>query len=344
MASPLYARPFITSLPLPSSSSCRPCRLTAALAFHEAATLRKSSTSSWSCYYLDRTRTKTAGTRRRRYATLTGDSSSASSDSSSSSSDPLSDSSWPQPPPGHAHPTPYQILSTSQAEPYSKHRFYQLVKLYHPDSGACERHNHQHSVSSALRLERYRLVVAAHNLLSCPEKRNLYDRFGAGWHGVPVTVGSKHGSPAPRGPFDYRSGPNIWANATWEDWERYYQRRDNMRPQAPLYLSNANFVLCVILFALIGASMNLSRAESEGDKVVAARDLVHDRASKELRRVRQMSEKRPKDERIEFFVRQREAAMTGMGAESLRNEKAAKVLPEHETCLGQEMSAGGSAS
>lgn len=93
--------------------------------------------------------------------------------------------------------------------------------------------------------------------------------------------------------------------------------------------------------ALIGASMNLSRAETEGDKVVAARDLVHDRASKELRRVRQMSESRPKEERIQFFLRQREAAMNGTGIESFRDEKAAKLLPEQESCLGEGLPAGG---
>jgi hypothetical protein len=40
---------------------------------------------------------------------------------------------WPH----HVHstkpPTPYQILNTTPSEPYSKARFTELVKIYHPD-------------------------------------------------------------------------------------------------------------------------------------------------------------------------------------------------------------------
>jgi curved DNA-binding protein CbpA len=263
---------------------------------------------------------------------------------------PPNDMPWPKPPTGHPHPTPYQILSTTEAEPYSKRRFYELVKLYHPDSGACEKHHHHHNVPQALRLERYRLVVAAHTILSDPNRRSMYNRFGAGWTGLPSTVGGKPAPGTPAGPFSgwrHQSDPDIWANATWEDWERFYARRDGKPTQSPRYLSNGNFVLCVFLLATIGAGLNLSRAEVEGEKFVASRDMVHDRASKDLRRVRQMSENRPKEERIQFFLRQREATMHGIGVESLRDDQAAKLLPEQETCLGsddQNSAAGGRGS
>ncbi|KAG9950566.1 hypothetical protein KCU85_g3505, partial [Aureobasidium melanogenum] len=339
----------------------RRCQSLAALS-HAATTARNSSTSS-PLRYRSSTRPATtvaaASARRgnacssssclpRGYATIAGDPMSAGvpDSSSSSSASPQNDMPWPKAPKGHTHPTPYQILSTTESEPYSKRRFYELVKLYHPDSGACEKHHHHHSMPQPLRLERYRLVVAAHTILSDPDKRKMYDRFGAGWSGVPSTVGGKPGSDTPAGPFSgwrHHSDPNIWGNATWEDWERFYARRDGMAQQ-PRYLSNGNFVLCVILLAMIGASLNLSRAESEGDRVVAARDLVHDRASKDLRRVRQLSENRPKEERIQFFIRQREATMHGIGVESLRDDKVAKLLPEQETCLSDELRSGGSES
>ncbi|KAI4731685.1 hypothetical protein E4T49_00698 [Aureobasidium sp. EXF-10728] len=326
---------------------------------HAAAARGNSSTSSPLRYRYDTRPATTAAARqdnayslspcaRRGYATIAGDPMSAASTdpSSSSSPSPPDDMPWPKAPKGHSHPTPYQILSTTEAEPYSKRRFYELVKLYHPDSGACEKHHHHHSVPQTLRLERYRLVVAAHTILSDPDKRKMYDRFGAGWSGVPSTVGGKPGAGAPAGPFSgwrHHADSDIWGNATWEDWERFYARRDGVAQQ-PRYLSNGNFILCVILFAMIGASLNISRAESEGDKVVAARDLVHDRASKELRRVRQLSENRPKEERIQFFLRQREATMHGVGVESLRDDKAAKLLPEQETCLSEELRSGGTES
>ncbi|KAG9656286.1 hypothetical protein KCU95_g8357, partial [Aureobasidium melanogenum] len=345
----------LLTAPLP-----RRCHNSAALS--HAATAPNSSTSS-PLRYRSGTRPATtvaaASARRgnvcsspscspRGYATIAGDPMSAGSPdpSSSSSVSPPNDMPWPKAPKGHTHPTPYQILSTTESEPYSKRRFYELVKLYHPDSGACEKHHHHHSVPQPLRLERYRLVVAAHTILSDPDKRKMYDRFGAGWSGVPSTVGGKPGSGTPAGPFSgwrHHTDSDIWGNATWEDWERFYARRDGVAQQ-PRYLSNGNFVLCVILFAMIGASLNLSRAESEGDKVVAARDLVHDRASKDLRRVRQLSENRPKEERIQFFIRQREATMHGIGVESLRDDKVAKLLPEQETCLSDELRNCGSES
>ncbi|TIA03197.1 hypothetical protein D6C82_02079 [Aureobasidium pullulans] len=342
--------PSRTLLIAPLPRRCRPV-----LTFTDAATARNSSTSS-PLWYRSGTRATTAAARHnnacrvipptpRSYATIAGDPMSAGSpDPSSSHSDPSSnDMPWPKAPKGHSHPTPYQILSTTEAEPYSKRRFYELVKLYHPDSGACEKHHHHHNVPQTLRLERYRLVVAAHTILSDPDKRKMYDGFGAGWSGVPSTVGGKPGAGAPAGPFSgwrHHGDSDIWGNATWEDWERFYQRRDGVAHQTPRYLSNGNFILCVILLAMIGASLNLSRAETEGDKVVAARDLVHDRASKELRRVRQMSENRPKEERIQFFLRQREATMHGIGVESLRDDKVAKLLPEQETCLSDELRTG----
>ncbi|KAH0291234.1 hypothetical protein KCU62_g3068, partial [Aureobasidium sp. EXF-3399] len=335
-----------------------PRRCHAAVGRPHAATAPNSSTSSPPRSRLDtRAATTTAAaTQRQRnacrlpacvsrsYATLAGDPMSAGQPDPSASAP--NDMPWPKPPKGHSHPTPYQILSTTESEPYSKRRFYDLVKLYHPDSGACEKHHHHHKVPQPLRLERYRLVVAAHTILSDPEKRKMYDRFGAGWSGVPSTVGGKPGAGTPAGPFSawrQQGDPDIWNNATWEDWERFYARRDGM-PQQPRYLSNGNFILCVILLAIVGASLNISRAEKEGDKVVASRDLVHDRASKELRRVRQLSENRPKEERIQFFVRQREATMHGVGTESLRDDKVAKLLPEQETCLSDELRTGGSES
>ncbi|KAH0066411.1 hypothetical protein KCU60_g21561, partial [Aureobasidium melanogenum] len=121
-------------------------------AFSHAATAPNSSTSS-PLRYRSGTRPATtvaaASARRanacsppscspRGYATIAGDPMSAGSPdpSSSSSASPQNDMPWPKAPKGHTHPTPYQILSTTESEPYSKRRFYELVKLYHPDSGA----------------------------------------------------------------------------------------------------------------------------------------------------------------------------------------------------------------
>ncbi|RAL10127.1 J domain-containing protein [Aspergillus homomorphus CBS 101889] len=77
--------------------------------------------------------------------------------------------------------TPYRVLGLQPGEPYRKSAFYERAKLYHPD-----RHR---TVPSALaptvRASRYRMIVAAHELLSDPHKRQAYDRWGVGWMAAP---------------------------------------------------------------------------------------------------------------------------------------------------------------
>lgn len=268
---------------------------------------------------------------RRRYATIADDGKSDQPDLS-----------WPEAPKGHTCPTPYQIFSISKNTPYSKARFYQLVKLYHPD-----RSNGESSCSHADKLERYRLIVAAHTILSDPVKRSAYDRWGAGWAGK---------KDAPTSPFNHTDGqpgpftqgswqehdPNIWSNATWEDWERWRHKQEDAYgghrdAQAPLYFQNSTFISIILVLAAVGSSLNYNRAEAEGGRFLAARDAVHDQASKELRKVRQTTHQRPKDERIDWFVKNREAALLGIGVDELQEEKARHVLPPQENCMPEGM-------
>ncbi|KAK4909169.1 J domain-containing protein 1, partial [Elasticomyces elasticus] len=107
------------------------------------------------------------------------------------------DLTWPAPPHGHVYPTPYQIFALEKSAPYSKARFYELVKLYHPDRNHCSSTpapapTHPERLSHKVKIERYRLIVAAHTILSDPARRSAYDRFGAGWNGRPdaATPGS----------------------------------------------------------------------------------------------------------------------------------------------------------
>lgn len=93
----------------------------------------------------------------------------------------------------------------------------------------------------------------------------------------------------------------------------------------------------VMMLALLGSTINYGRAEANGDKFLEARDAMHDRASKELRKVRQQSESRPKEERIQYFLRQREATMLGIGIDEVRQERVAKLLPEQETCMSEDL-------
>lgn len=113
---------------------------------------------------------------------------------------------WPKVTVANAIPTPYQIFNQKKGSPYSKQRFYELVKLYHPD-----RHHHgntEDDLSYATKLERYRLVVAANNILSDPVKRGAYDCYGAGWNGQPDVVG----------PRDSSEPSTTWGNYSGRWW------------------------------------------------------------------------------------------------------------------------------
>src|SRR5256885_8651239 len=84
---------------------------------------------------------------------------------------------WPAPKTPPQTPTPYEIFDLPKGGTYSKHKFYELVKIYHPDRNrvegtACA------GISHVEMLERYRLIVLAHEILSDPVKRRAYDTCG----------------------------------------------------------------------------------------------------------------------------------------------------------------------
>ncbi|KXL49839.1 MAG: hypothetical protein FE78DRAFT_139184 [Acidomyces sp. 'richmondensis'] len=261
---------------------------------------------------------------------------------------------WPVPPTGQSCPTPYQIFRMKQNATYTKARFNELVKLYHPD---LDNGITLGSISRAVRLERYHLIVAAHTILSDPVKRRAYDRFGAGWEGRPETAGGGSRSTGHRsGPFS-RSWNDpfdpIWQNATWEDWERFYARRAREHgfcdpgpsgSQGPTYMPNSYFFVLLVALAMIGSSATYSRAEIASQNFVEQRDLAHDRAAKQLRKVRQeVTGIRDKDDRIEWFLRQRDARAGHLGfaeIEAMREEQASRILPQQDVCRSDDISGG----
>lgn len=293
------------------------------------------------------------GITQRGYATIAGD----PEEHQSNPEQHERDHEWPSPPKGQPCPTPYQIFAMKHTAQYSKARFYDLVKIYHPDlSNGSSGH-----MSQQIKMERYRLLVAAHTILSDPVKRNAYDRFGAGWNGrAEVGPSESWHQPSPfhpPGPFSQswtNPGDPIWRNATWEDWERFHAQRarengdtDAARRvyQAPVYMRNSYFVALLVLLAMMGGSANYNRAQDAGTYFVEQRDLVHDRAAKELRKVRQeMAGMKGRDERIQFFLRQREATMgqmAGTDSEALREERANRLLPDREVCRSEGVSEEG---
>jgi len=226
----------------------------------------------------------------RDYATVNGNSRSSSSSASSSK--------WPS----CANPTPYQIFDQQKTAPYSKARFYELVKIYHPD-------RHIQSLGDALtddvRLERYRLIVAANEILSDPTKRRAYDLYGAGWS----SIRSMDNAAWRHADSSWRKEPgNPSMNATWEDWERWYAERDG-RPkqkQQPIFMSNELFVVVLCAFVVAASIGQAKRATTTTMNIIEMRDQRHEAISNDMtmRRVEQGGLTR--HERVENFLRHRE--------------------------------------
>lgn len=153
------------------------------------------------------------------------------------------DLSWPATTPF----TPYDIFKQKPNAPYSKARFYDLVKIYHPDR-PCNGHPLCKDISPEVRLHRYRLIVAAHEILSDPAKREAYDRFGAGWN---YRTGAVHANTPPSW---MRSNP-VYTNATWEDSERFRNRHNGKQQTV---VDHRTFAKLIILLALFGGAIQLS--------------------------------------------------------------------------------------
>ena len=231
--------------------------------------------------------------------------------------------SWPEAVKPHKTPTPYQILQCSKGDTYSKNRFYALVKLYHPDR--CHPTSAVAHLPLHVRLERYRMLVAAHDILSDIEKRKAYDAWGYGWlghHNMPAT------NHQPAWDYDQRR----WAsdprnNATWEDWERWHAENGGSKePDArTVQLSNFAFVSLILAFVSIGGVVQGTRLSTFNNSLVERKGHIHREASIELRRSKDASLSGDRDERIRTFVGHRDSTIIG-------EPSYQRLLPPTDNC------------
>ena len=201
--------------------------------------------------------------------------------------------------PSSTNPTPYEILDLPKDAPYNKAKFYDLVKLYHPDHS--HRLSQHRGISHLTRLERYHLVVTANNILSDPTKRRLYDSYGAGWGGQPDLQDSYRAADR-----TWRNEPgNASMNATWEDWENWYRERDG-RKQEPVFMSNGGFVGLILLFVVIGSWGQATRAGTNSMQLMDMRDQKHGAISKAMNKRQADAAGLSRHDRVESFLKQRE--------------------------------------
>ncbi|KAL9065585.1 MAG: hypothetical protein Q9161_008141 [Pseudevernia consocians] len=243
---------------------------------------------------------------------------------------------WPDLPSPNAVPTPYQIFGLKKTSPYSKHTFYELVKIYHPDRNGQESGSSDTSVlPGSIKTERYRLIVTAHEILSDPVKRSAYDKSGAGWDSRPEHVAPRYNwgqnNDTRWTGFDTNDSP--FRNATWEDWEKWYQR--GKTKQEPVYFSNGGFLMLVITAVLVGGFGQSIRVR-DYSKV----EKVHEDASKAIRQRRIESQGfGNRDERLQYFLRTRDPH--GYGVTDPTEESYRKLLQEPEICMSEGINQSG---
>lgn len=206
--------------------------------------------------------------------------------------------------PTSVHPTPYEIFDQKRGAPYRKTRFFELVKIYHPD-----RHQHHapnDALSHAVRLERYRLIVAANDILCDPARRRAYDLYGTGWAGK---LGLDNLNREADRSWRKRPG-NPSMNATWEDWERWYDEQDGgdgrKKKQRPVYMSNELFVGVLCAFVIIGSMGQARRATTNGLNVVEMHEKKHAAVSRDMRQRQGDLARLDRHGRVENFLHQRE--------------------------------------
>ncbi|KAK0736000.1 hypothetical protein B0T21DRAFT_383674 [Apiosordaria backusii] len=201
--------------------------------------------------------------------------------------------------PASASPTPYEIFGLAKDDPYTKARFNQLVKLYHPD---LHHHTAHDGISHVTKLERYHLVIAANDILSSPQKRRMYDTYRVGWGPAQVDPQIQHRSTE----RSWRQEPgNASMNATWEDWERWYQERDGKK-QEPVFMSNFGFATILAFCAVVGVWTQVAYAEKKSASILNLQAQQQAVITREMMSRERAKAALSREGRVETFLMQRE--------------------------------------
>jgi len=127
------------------------------------------------------------------------------------------------------------------------------------------------------------------------------------------------------------------ANATWEDWERWYAR-DADPPRAssttPAFASNAAFVSLILALAALGGVGRATQASAIAGTALEQADKVHEEASRELMRARRATgAAADRVERVQTFLEHRGAVLAAEDAYQ-------RLLPVSRRCAAEEVREG----
>jgi curved DNA-binding protein CbpA len=178
--------------------------------------------------------------------------------------------------PTSTHPSPYDIFNTTKETFDAKvvrNHFYTLAKIYHPDSLV-----KLDNLTSELKADRFKKIVAAYDILKDDKKRREYDLFKTGWQFGDEAVKKRNftGRDFSRAARykPYRPGAtNSEPKTSWDDYHQDY--REYQKQQDPEYQKQAweqhkkmvclvalgSFVVGAIQFKFL---MNSARKDIEG--------------------------------------------------------------------------------
>ena len=118
-------------------------------------------------------------------------------------------------------------------------------------------------------------------------------------------------------------------NATWEDWERWYQQEYNgpqREASRDLYMNNFAFISLLLSLVSVGLVLQGTRANMMSSSYMEQQEKIHKAASMELARSKRATlTGGDRDERIRNFLEHREAVLSA-------DEAYHRFPPSPEVC------------
>lgn len=218
--------------------------------------------------------------------------------------------------PSTQFPTPYEIFHVPQSASTSdiKKRYYELVKLYHPD---------RISNPTPQANERFHKIVAANALLCDTSKRSAFDAYGVGWQWAGtgrharVYAGQMRGSR-----FDQYNRHRRADHAETAAWDHFYtgnRTQDGDGAGASggarenYYTSNTNFVGFLVFLSTVGAVVQAARLGRASAEINERADRTHFSAARDLAESRRLARDLGRDERRRLFLAHRSGDAAGYG-------------------------------